>query len=272
MTFNRKHFSKPAISVILVLCMLLSCVYVGLVPTDAARVESGSSGSTITNIIRVKFHANLTGYDDSGNALSAWSDWSMSAVDSNHYIYTVYTAASQSEKNFGWHVGGSNWGDSWYTMNGEHFTANETCEKTKDFTKNGSNDKVSTISASSGWVKLQVDWYGDYSNSSYVKFYQTAVSELSSTVEVGKTALQSGQTTTISSSSSGGTGTPTNSIKVYQGSSSGTDVTSSVLSGTTVLHLLHQLSHPVQRILSLIRQLMQRLRPTKKILLPKQSL
>lgn len=98
MTFNRKHFSKPAISVILVLCMLLSCVYVGLVPTDAARVESGSSGSTITNIIRVKFHANLTGYDDSGNALSAWSDWSMSAVDSNHYIYTVYTAASQSEK------------------------------------------------------------------------------------------------------------------------------------------------------------------------------
>lgn len=233
MTFNRKHFSKPAISVILVLCMLLSCVYVGLVPTDAARVESGSSGSTITNIIRVKFHANLTGYDDSGNALSAWSDWSMSAVDSNHYIYTVYTAASQSEKNFGWHVGGSNWGDSWYTMNGEHFTANETCEKTKDFTKNGSNDKVSTISASSGWVKLQVDWYGDYSNSSYVKFYQTAVSELSSTVEVGKTALQSGQTTTISSSSSGGTGTPTNSIKVYQGSSSGTDVTSSVLSGTT---------------------------------------
>ena len=50
MTFNRKHFSKPAISVILVLCMLLSCVYVGLVPTDAARVEGDGVGYTEYNM------------------------------------------------------------------------------------------------------------------------------------------------------------------------------------------------------------------------------
>lgn len=233
MKMRIRQFSKSSISVVLTLCLLFSCATVGIVATDAARVEGESVGATVTNLNRVKFHANLSGYTGSGTAMSTWSNQSLTNDDNNHYYGTFYTAASQSQKEFGWNVGGSNWGDSWCTMNGQHFTATETVEKTVDMTFSGSNDKVSTISATSGWVKLQIDWYGSYSNSSYVKFYQTAVTALSSSVNVGSSSLRSGQTTTITASSSGGTGTPSNSIKVLRGSSTGTDVTSSVLSGTT---------------------------------------
>lgn len=234
MMIKSKHISKSVLSVILATCMLLSCVYVGLIPTDAAIVESDSVGGTVTNLGYVRFHGNFTGYDDSGNALSTWSNWEMSAADSNHYYYTFYTASGQSNKEFGWNVGKTNnWGPSWCTQSGHSFGANQTSDYTQDMNFSGSNDKLSIIAANSGWVKVQIDWYGSYSNSSYVKFYQTTVSELSSSVTVGSSSLRSGQTTTVTPSSSGGTGTPTNSVKVYRGSVSGTDVTSSVLSGTT---------------------------------------
>ena len=220
-----KRISKRSLATVLVFLMIFSTLMVGTIST--------SNAATVTNLNRVKFHANLTGYTGSGASMSAWSNQSLTNADNNHYYGTFYTAANQYQKQFGWNVGGSNWGDSWCTMNGEHFTATQTYEKTKDMTFNGSNDKVSTITATSGWVKLQIDWYGNYSNSSYVKFYQTAVSALSSSVTVGSSTLTMGGTTTVTPSSSGGTGTPTNSVKVYQGSASGTDVTSSVLSGTT---------------------------------------
>lgn len=220
-----KRISKRSLATVLVFLMIFSTLMVGTIST--------SNAATVKNLNRVKFHANLSGYTGSGSSMNAWSNQSLTAADSNHYYGTFYTASGQSQKEFGWNVGGSNWGDSWCTMNGEHFTATQTYEKTKDMTFNGSNDKVSTIKATSGWVKLQIDWYGDYSNSSYVKFYQTAVTALSSSVTVGSSTLTMGGTTTVTPSSSGGTGTPTNSVKVYQGSASGTDVTSSVLSGTT---------------------------------------
>ena len=44
------HFSKSALSVTLALCMLLSCLYVGLIPTDAAKVEVESVGYTEYNL------------------------------------------------------------------------------------------------------------------------------------------------------------------------------------------------------------------------------
>ncbi len=168
---------KSSIALLLAVLMLFGSLSTVL----AATVDMAETGATVDNLNRVKFHANLTGYTGSGASMSAWSNQSLSKADSNHYYGTFYTAASQSQKQFGWNVGGSDWGDSWCTMNGEHFTATQTYEKTKDMVfSNPTNDKVSTISATSGWVKLQIDFYGNYSNSSYVKFYQTAVTALSS--------------------------------------------------------------------------------------------
>ena len=198
-----------------------------------AEADIARTGGTITNLTYVKFHADLSGYTGDGTAMSTWSNQPLTTTDNNHYYGTFYTASGQTEKNFGWNAGGSNWGDNWYTMNGQHFTAQQTVQKDLAFTQNGSNDKVSTIAATSGWVKLQVDWYGAYGSDSSVKFYQTAVSAISSSVSVGNATRQAGQTTTVTPSSSGGTGTPTNSITVRQGSASGTDVTSSVMSGST---------------------------------------
>ena len=43
-----RRFSKSAFSVILALCMLLSCLTVGVIPTGAANVEGGSTGASST--------------------------------------------------------------------------------------------------------------------------------------------------------------------------------------------------------------------------------
>lgn len=206
----------------------------GIIATDAAYDDGKTVGGKLTNINYVRFHADMTGYDDSGTSLSAWSNWEMANDDGNHYYYTFYTAQNQSEKGFGWNAGKSgsgSWGPNWYTMNGEKFSG-ASSEKERNF-DGGSDDKLSTISSSSGWVKVQIDFWGAYNNDSKVKFVQNAVSTISSSVSVGSSTLASGGTTTVTPSSSGGTGSTTNSVKVYQGSTSGTDVTASVLSGTT---------------------------------------
>lgn len=50
MKSRTKYFSKSVLSTVLALCMLFSCVMVGLVPTDAAQVESESIGATARTV------------------------------------------------------------------------------------------------------------------------------------------------------------------------------------------------------------------------------
>ena len=45
MKIRLKQFSKSTLSVVLTLCMIFSCATVGLVATDAAQVEEGSTGA-----------------------------------------------------------------------------------------------------------------------------------------------------------------------------------------------------------------------------------
>ena len=60
-----KRISKRSLATVLVFLMIFSTLMVGTIST--------SNAATVTNLNRVKFHANLTGYTGSGASMSAWS-------------------------------------------------------------------------------------------------------------------------------------------------------------------------------------------------------
>lgn len=85
MTHNKRYISKSLLSVILSVCMLISCMTVGFVPTDAAKIDSenlvGGAGSTsgdwhISNSMQGKW-----------DSTSAYKMTRTSATDYNRDFY-----------------------------------------------------------------------------------------------------------------------------------------------------------------------------------------
>ena len=149
--------------------------------------------------------------------------------DGNHYTGTIYFKGKSS----GNYEMGMKIDNNWKVFGG-YWINSGTTYNTAWGSGGSSNDQIPPISTStSKYIKVSIEYYNEYSGNPWLKITQTELSALSTTVTVGKTALTSGATTTVGKTNSGGSGSYSNTYKVRQGSASGTDVTSSTLSGTT---------------------------------------
>ncbi len=98
MKMNIKHYSKSTLSVVLALCMLLSCLTIGVVPTDAAKVDSEETGSSET--YTVYFDNSFTGWSNvyaysgssmysSGRVYKPGTAYQMTNIGDNIYSVTL---------------------------------------------------------------------------------------------------------------------------------------------------------------------------------------
>lgn len=202
-----KRLSKRTLAVFLGVLMLITSIGVGTLFTANA-------------VSTVQIHTNA---DVSGN----WVTTSLSG-DGNHYTGTIYFKGKSSNYEMGMKIDG-NW-----KVFGGYWINSGTTYNTAWGSGGSNNDQIPPISTSTTkYIKGSIEYYNEYSGNPWLKITQTELSALSTTVTVGANSLTSGSTTTIGKTNSGGSGSYTNTYKVRQGSASGTDVTSSTLSGTT---------------------------------------
>lgn len=204
-----RRLSRRSFSALLALLMMISTLGVG-------------SLITVNAYDTVGIHTNAT---ISGN----WETTNLSTTDGKHYTGTIYFKGKASGNyEMGMKVAG-NWkvfGGYWIESGNTYNTAWNSGGKNND-------QIVPTETTTTTYIQGAVDFYKEYSGNPRLVITQTALSDLTTTVTVGSSTLTSGETTTIGKTNSGGSGSYSNTYNVRQGSSSGTDVTSSVLSGTT---------------------------------------
>ena len=212
-----KRFSKSTLSVILSLCMLVSCMTVGIIATDAAYDDSESIGYDTVGI-----HTNAT-------ISGGWETTNLDTSDGNHYTGTIYfKGKSSGNYEMGMQVAG-NW-----KVFGGYWINSGTAYNTAWGSGGSSNDQIPPSSTNtSKYIKGEVEFYKEYSGKPWLKITQTVLNDLATTATVGKTSLTSGGTTTVGNTSSGGSGSYTHEYTVKQGSASGTDVTNATLGSST---------------------------------------
>lgn len=211
-----KQISRKTIALVLSALMVFSTLLVGTITT--------SNASTVTNISSVYLTGSFNSWDNGKS-----DSWKFNQANNNHYTGTFYIPYSSTNYEVRFYVKGPGWKNG-FAIGGYWFTSSNTSFN-EDITTYAKNDQIQCISSSSGYIKLDCEFYGDYSGKSYLKIAQSEVSALSASLDVESTSLKSGQTTTITGKATGGSGSYTHTYKVTN--SSGTDVTSSVLSGTT---------------------------------------
>lgn len=96
----KRHY-RSVLSVVLALCMLVSCMTVGLIATDAAKVTDESVGSKYdktwlyVDLSSAKIGiSGVNGYWDDNH--SNYHDWKSSYADLGNYLYRFDTDASES--------------------------------------------------------------------------------------------------------------------------------------------------------------------------------
>lgn len=176
---------------------------------------------TVNAFDTVGIHTNAT---ISGN----WETTNLSTSDGNHYTGNIYFKGKASGNyEMGMKVAGN-----WKVFGGYWIKSGDVYNTAWNSGGNNNDQIVPTTTTTTTYIKGAVDFYKEYSGNPRLVITQTTLN-LSTTVTVGSSTLTSGETTTIGKTNSGGSGSYSNTYKVRRGSSSGTDVTSSVLSGTT---------------------------------------
>ena len=196
------RISKRTLAMILCFLMLLSTMFIA----NAAKITTNTSSTVY-----------LVG---SMNDWTTNSNWKFKNEDGNHFTGTFYIKRQTANYECKINVDGS-----LYSIGNFWFGTNTTASGMKVQAYN--NDQISCISSTSGYIKLDCHFYGEYDNDNRIEIHQSAVSSLSASVSVGSTTLTSGSTTTITGTATGGSGSYNHTIKVMKGS---TDVTSSVYS------------------------------------------
>ncbi len=79
-----KRHSRSALSVLLTLCMLISCMTVGIIATDAAKVAE-------ENAVGASADSEAVGYSDGGYVKGAWDGWKTPDDNKGHKITNGYT-------------------------------------------------------------------------------------------------------------------------------------------------------------------------------------
>ena len=108
-----KRHSRSALSILLTVCILISCMTVGLIATDAARANSGtvaSNGTAVNRTVYVKQSAvSSTTYSDYRvwfahtdnnliNELITMTDTGKTIGDDKVYSATIYETILRDEK------------------------------------------------------------------------------------------------------------------------------------------------------------------------------
>lgn len=87
-----KRHSRSAMSVVLAICMLISCMTVGLIATDAAKLnEQNSVGARAGEAV---------GYSDGGYVKGSWDSWATPDDSKGHNITNGYTVSLAANKTY----------------------------------------------------------------------------------------------------------------------------------------------------------------------------
>ena len=158
------------------------------------------------------------------------NDWSSNNANwdlgsGNHCTKTFYVQKSNTNYQFKLVIN-----NKWYTKSGYWYTKDNKGPFT-GLTDNGDNMQIETknITTSTNYVALSFDFWGEYSGDSRLSVTQSAVNALSPTLNAASVALSAGETSVLTASCTGGSGTYGYTYKVTSG---GSDVTTTTLSAT----------------------------------------
>ena len=158
------------------------------------------------------------------------NDWSSNNANwdlgsGNHCTKTFYVQKSNTNYEFKLVIN-----NKWYTKSGYWYTKDNKGPFT-GLTDNGDNMQIETknITTSTNYVALSFDFWGEYSGDSRLSVTQSAVKVLSPTLNAASVALSAGETSVLTASCTGGSGTYGYTYKVTSG---GSDVTTTTLSAT----------------------------------------
>ena len=158
------------------------------------------------------------------------NDWSSNNANwdlgsGNHCTKTFYVQKSNTNYQFKLVIN-----NKWYTKSGYWYTKDNKGPFT-GLTDNGNNMQIETknITTSTNYVALSFDFWGEYSGDSRLSVTQSAVNALSPTLNAASVALSAGETSVLTASCTGGSGTYGYTYKVTSG---GSDVTTTTLSAT----------------------------------------
>ena len=181
--------------------------------------------------------ANITNISDvwMEGSMNSWANkptnWKFSKADNNHYIGTFYISHSSTNYQFKIRCAGSGWtSGSLFAIGGYWFTSSN-YDFTKNMTTSANNDQIQCMSKpTSGYIKLDCEFWGSYSSDSRLVIKQSAVAALSPSLSASSTSLIKSGTSKITASCSGGSGSYTYTYKV---TCDGSDVTNSTLNAAT---------------------------------------
>ena len=203
-----KRHSRSVISVILAVCMLVSCMTVGLIATDAARIsadESVGDWNIKDSIQDAKVYGNFN--YDSPSTQSEWTYNQMNQESSNHYWATFILKASttydfklQSKESDTWKFRGANGSEFTFTSSATEY--NEPVDS------NDQNFHVSTKSSGSGYVSVRFDYWGEYSGRCKLFVTQQDVSNF----YIHKSTSDQGATTASGTAMTNSSGTYTTTL------------------------------------------------------------
>lgn len=165
----------------------------------------------ITNINYVSITGSFNSWANGGNS-AWWFTPNPSSGTENHYTGTFYLPYSSSNREMRIYLGrnndgNGNWGGS-YAFGG-YWLNNDTWYNSSMSTS-ASNDQLVAYSSSpaSGYIKLECEFYGEYSGNPRLKIKQSAVDALSLTsLGASSSSVKSGQSITMSpTGAAGGSG------------------------------------------------------------------
>lgn len=214
------RFLKGGLAVLLVLIMLFSSTLTGF----AAVIENAETKATVGNMEAVY----ITG--EFNNWAAGNSSYKLTKHDANHYSGTFYIARGDGTLDFKLYITGPGW-SGYFSVGDKSYGSNSTFT---NIDANKNNDKISCIDATSGYIQVYFDFYGEYGGSSRLTVKQTAVSAISASVTPTSTTVNSGETVKITPSAYGGTGSFTYSYSKTGGTLSATSGSSTTFTAPTV--------------------------------------
>lgn len=228
-----KRFGKSSLSVLLSIMMILSTIIIGSVGTINASALSIPQATGLGSLQAVY----IAGTMNSWTKTAIWKMAGPSADYGNDQSAVFYLKKSDSDYEFKL-VGAFANGDRWYSSGGYTFVddtiARSNGSPAYNINTGNSNDKITCISTDAQYIKIDAKMWYEYSGNTALQLKQTAVPVLTANITNKATITGSdytpGDTFSIATSSSGGSGTNTGAITV---TANNVDVTSDVLSGTT---------------------------------------
>ena len=176
-----KRHSRSVLSVILAICILISCLMVGLIATDAAKVtdssigakdDSDGVGSSITGITKAFVYGSFA---SDGGWSSSWATYTMSG-DGNHYELDLYLKENITFS-FKIIAGGSNW-EHKYSVNYTFTNSATQYRGLGQHDSEGDDCKLTTKTNESDYVKVHFSFWGENSSDNQLDVTQSDIPNL----------------------------------------------------------------------------------------------